>query len=252
MDKTLSVVLFIWVDNDPRSQRKWYRDLGNALDSLDQQTVRADEIIVVNAGPSEENTARIKKVVEEHDTVTHIEIPTPEFNMSWGYNVGVKQAKFEYIMAVGYEMIASPRAIESVKALMQPDRHIGGCCGWLSRDADLSDPVADWDKLCAPLEYKMGRENNFGTTSGTIHVMHRDQWHRLRGYNEDFPFYGAGAGLALRAQRGGMKSISVLCEDAMWLHPWHEHSRLVFASPSTYKFDESPVVCNPDGWGEVS
>lgn len=251
MDKTLSVVLLIWIDNNSRSKRKWYRDLGNSLDSLDRQTVKADEIIVVNAGPSKGNTARIKEVVEKHDTVTHIEVPTPKFSMSWGFNVGVKQAKSEYIMAVGYEMIPSPRAIESVKALMRPDLHLAGCCGWLSRDADLSDPIANWDKLRAPLENKMGRKNCFGTTSGTIQVMHRDQWHRLRGYNEDFPFYGAGAGLVVRAKLGGIKSIFVSCRDAMWLHPWHKHSRLVFASPSPYKFAESPVVCNPDGWGEV-
>jgi len=252
-ENTLSVVLIIWVDNDADKRRKWYRDLNNALDSLEWQTVKADEVIVVNMGPSERNVHRISEIAGWHDNITCIEAPTPEFSLSWGYNVGVKRAKSEYIMTVPYEMIHSQRAIESVRAFMQPDRILGGVCGFLPPNADLSDPLADWDKLRDPMVNKThGRNNNCSPTTGTCHVMHRDQWHRLRGYNEDFPFYGCGTGTVSRAHRDGMEYVVVPRKNAIWLHPWHKQSKLVAALSTPYYFMDTPVVCNPDGWGEIS
>lgn len=251
MKNTLSVVLLIWIDSNPDEKREWYRDLDNTLDSLDWQTVKADEVIVVNMGPSKSNINRIREIAERHN-VTHIEAPAHKFSMSWGFNVGIKRAKSEYIATVGYEMIFSQGAIESVKELMQPDRILGGVCGFLPCDADLSDPLANWDKLRAPLVSRQhGRSNNFCPTTGTITVMHRDQWHRLRGYNEDFPFYGGGTGTVLRAVNGGIEYVVVPHKDAIWLHPWHKQSLLVTTLPIPYKFIDAPVVCNPDGWGVI-
>lgn len=227
------------------------------LDTLDWQTVKADEVIIINMGPSDEHLSRIQEVVSSHPSATHIAAPIPKFNVSWGINVGIVRAKSEYIAVVGYEMLFSQGAIEAVKMHMGHNIALSGCCGFLGRHLDLSDPISNWDSLYSTLRsyyIGSGREGTKGPAGGTIHVMHRDQWHKMRGYNEKFRLIGASTELINRATKDGIKRVVIKCKEAIWLHPHHEQSKLLgeYPAPHPYgKSDPIQVTENPDGWGEM-
>jgi len=247
----ISYVLPIWINL--RDDRNWERDLDNALMMLDAQTVRPHEVLVIDLSEKAECNETVERVTGAH-FATRIHAPQKTFSMSHGFNVGIKQATGDYIACIGFEMMLSVNYTETIQERAVPLAHLSGTCGFLGPDADLSDLTGRWDELIEPMEHNPvpGRkENTYRKTVGALQVMHRDQWHRLRGYNEEVPFARADSELIRAVRKARLKERIIIWEQAQMLHPHHKKASSLMKHIGGIVNLDAIRERNAKGWGEV-
>ena len=223
--------------------------LRNLLHTLDNQTVPVSAI-VVDSGESYRDDTR--ELCEGYDFVKLVEVPRPSFSLSWSCNVGIRTAITDYIMTIGSCVMISVNFIEAVLSKMHEDAIVSGVIGILPESAELGDVVADWDKLCATLDPSLkSGPGGIGWSVGACFVMHREKWHKIHGYNEYLKFAYADSCLLRRARLAGGKLDFIQFCDAQLLHQWHPKSALISQlGGSIAEMQETPMVCNLNGWGE--
>lgn len=240
--ETLAIVTLVY-NRDPKLLR-------NFLLTLEHQTVSVPAI-VVDSGT--DHKAATEELCAAHDFVELIQVPRSPFSMSWGFNVGIKAATTDYIMTIGSCMMLSSNYTETVLLRMCKNGAVTGGVGFLRESADLSDVIADWEKLCGTLNPKLRYgAGSIAAAIGSCFVIHRDGWFKVRGYNEALPFAYADSCLVRRTKLSGITRAAITFEKAQLLHQWHPVSPLVSQLGGSIKqMQETPAVCNPGGWGEL-
>lgn len=224
--------------------------LHNFLLTLEHQTISVP-VIVVDSGT--DHKAATEELCATYDFAELVQVPRSPFSMSWGFNVGIKAATADYIMTIGSCMMLSTNYTEIVLSRMCKEGVVTGGVGFLPEGADLSNVIADWEKLRGTLNpsLKYG-PRSIAASIGSCFVIHRDGWYKIRGYNEALPFAYADSCLVRRTKMVGITRAAIAFEKAQLLHQWHPGSPLL--SPlggSIQQMQSAPAVCNPGGWGET-
>lgn len=242
MMRTMITIATLVHDREPKFLR-------NLLHTLEHQTTPISAVVVDSGTKYQEAT---EELCASYDFVELIQAPRP-FSLSWGINVGIKAANADYVMAIGSCMMLSSNYTEVLLSRVHRDRFISGVRGSLRESAKLDDVVADWEKLCGTLDPKLPRGiGSIGHTVGACFLLHRDQWLKLRGYNEVLRFAYADSCLIRRIKLAGLEGCIISFEEAQLLHQWHPKSPLISKLGGTLKqVREAPMVCNPGGWGEL-
>lgn len=234
------------------------RPLENCLLTLDFQTVPPLEVIVVDQNTRKPKQLEVRSVCDRY-SAKYILATRKAFNMSWAFNVGIKAAKGNYIVCIGAEMLFSHNYVEVITEMMTPDIFLSSHCGFLQQGRDLGGILGNWAELCdsarARSEKGVLPDSPPGRVIGGFQGAHRDWWHKVRGYNEKLPLAWTDSNLERRAKESGLRQDRVHFEKAQMLHPWHQRSLLVSRTMrvrgSKEEYLTSPIVCNPDEWGEV-
>lgn len=188
------------------------------------------------------------------------------FSSAWALNVGIKAAKYDYVLCVGCDMLFSENYTEILAQRLNPHKFILSECGFIATppwtystyESSLAiakrhmDQRFGWDKLCASIEtdlsvYRSGTKMFYGALQCT----HRGNYFALRGYNEKFPMQGADENMAKRALRYGLEWDIIKFEEAQLLHQWHEPSPLLEQEVDLQECYYGPMVCNPERWGDL-
>lgn len=237
----ISVVIPIWASKD--RGRRWKRDLRNAVYSWSEQTVMP-EVIVVDTSPTAPDQQTVQSIIKPYNA-TYIAAPRPTRNLSRAFNVGIKRANGDYILATGADLIAAKNYIEVITDMVAPDLHLGSVCGFLDGNADLDvDIFENWDELLTHVKYVK-------RAMGAIQCAHRDWWHKIRGYDENLEFRFVDSDIVSRAGKTLRRGI-VKWTHAQLLHAEHNLSRAAKGCKHGRKYlnEHTDVIRNPDSWGE--
>lgn len=240
----ISIVIPIWAFND--LGREWKRDLNNAVYSWSSQTVDPHEIVVVNASFEKKDRNTVAKIVRDYPLVNLIAAPRKTRNLSWAFNVGIKRATGEYILATGSDIMAGDGYCEVLSEMVDPGRHHGSECGFLNGEAPLDgDIVAEWETILDYVKYVK-------RPLGAIQCAHRSWWHRVRGYDENFEFRFVDSDIVSRAKKTLDCGI-VKWKKAQLLHAEHKLSRAAKGCKHgrEYLMASTSIECNPNNWGEI-
>lgn len=250
-------MLPIWVNK--RDLRYWFRDLDNALWTLDHQSVSPFEVIVVDSSPHDDSREKVRDIVLAHEA-RYIEAPMKDFHATRILNIGIKRAGGEYIACTGFEMMWSENYLEVVTEKLDKSVAFGSMCGFLAPTAHIphADKIFDhWDTWVASMTRKKQPEHKdeswYRSSTGALELMHRDHWYHMRGYNEALTFAYVDSDLVRRIKmHGKISRVVVKFQDAQLIHPYHQMSVLVKRTRHQIGImQNTQVVVNQERWGEL-
>jgi glycosyltransferase involved in cell wall biosynthesis len=113
--------------------------LSGAIESILNQTFRDFEFLIVSEyGSSEESLAIIKKYTDER--IRHIH-NTARLGLVESLNLGLKEAKGEYIARMDADDISYPKRFELQVKLMDNRKEVGICGTWVETIGDKSKSI---------------------------------------------------------------------------------------------------------------
>lgn len=253
MTLSLSFVLMTW----NRSETL----LNNSLYTLSNQTVPPLEIIVVEVSPESSYHVATQELCAKYPLVRLVEGRWSHFNISRGLNVGIKQAKGQYIATGLMEVFYGRNLLETIQPKLGPHRATSGKCGSLGPEVDTSlgpeHAWANWESLCSQVNPHLEYSPN------AFMCVECSWWFYVRGYDEarrpysyqdtDITDRAFKTGLIKGSRWGALGEYSATWAEAQMLHPWHPQSPL-FYSVNGYLIDPVIDACpvrNLSGWGEI-
>lgn len=117
MDKSISVVIPCY---------SYGKYLMEAIDSVCNQTVKANEIIIVSDGAIDNSVDVAKQAIEKYKDHNIILVEKPNGGLSSARNAGIARATSKYIMSFDSDDILKPRALEEHLKLVN-DKSIVTC-----------------------------------------------------------------------------------------------------------------------------
>ena len=236
--------------------------LKEAITSLESQSVKPDEIVIVNDG-STDNTAEVAEEIKDY-TFKHTNplMLTTVINQSnqgvaAARNNGIAATDCEYIICLDADDRLGSRYIELCRAALMADRGLGITytgLGFIGADGRVGAPTGfppafDWEAQSSP-------GNPPRTTVPTAAMFRRSMWERAGGYKqvhapgEDAEFYTRGLSVGYSARKvadepyieyrnhptSASKTKQYKAIDAY--HPWMRDRQYPFAAPS----NAPPVV----------
>lgn len=240
----------------------------NLLSSISHQTIEAETIIVDYGSGNEEHL----KLVEDADpyNVELIHIPDVEWSPPRACNIGVRKARGDTIIKLDADLILEPHTLEDTLEYVSKGSFVIRQPKFLTKHFNI-------ENLTLPRDYPQIREaqyNYFLPSYGGFFAAHHDWWHKVRGYDERYLWYGCNDwDLWNRAVRSGlkrwifgqpglkgMKGISPYAKDTYVYHQWHPEPaiRLNITEEAFEKHRErnreiynnaQEVVRNAENWG---
>ena len=234
--------IFTWKRRDPRYLRC-------TLHSLSNQTVPPVEIIVTDQEPDGDPTTLA--VCNEYPLCRYIHAPHEAFNLSWGFNVGIKRTIGDFVITTGAEFVFAKNYVETIQPLLAPGIWLDSENTPLIRRAtmemlDHPDPSTDlyWGQPFTKFPAGLHVAGFFGAT--------REWLEKAHGWNEELPFACSDADIWRRAEMDGLKKVFVGHDKTQIFHLWHPQSNYLDLADEYFKvYEASPIVCNLNGWGEI-
>jgi len=244
--QSLSAVVLTW--NRPATL------LENSLYTLSNQDDPPSEIVVVEASPDLQRHADTLGLCGRYPLARVVEASWPAFNISRGMNVGIRQARGEFIMATCMEMLFAPGFLDVMNRKMGRDSMVFATCGNLPEEVPPMTPAEAWERWpqlclatvpCPPSRW----------SPGAVLCAHRDWWLRVRGYDEARrPFCYVDADIEDRAIRSGLSIRNIEWDESQCIHPYHPPSPLFYSlggyPPDAGGVDRDVVRNDPERWGE--
>lgn len=234
------------------------------LRSILWQKNRNIELIITDGGSSniDEVEAWFKDQQKDFELkIIKTKLPQGLFSRGYLNNVGVKRANGKYIMTTDVDIMFSPLMSEKVLSSCRTDLLIEARTLYWRRNfaqqvyAGKVDPEKDILK-CSTGHGRV----KYRTTAGGCQCMHRDNWFKLRGYDERYKVWGSeDASLILRANLMGLRE-RWICEERpeiiLFHQPhaktnpkvdleWQDKNKQFLNNTKTYE-------ANPLGWGEIN
>ena len=235
----ISIVIPAWNSEAKVLERMLY--------TLANQSRLPFEIVVVDGAPG-----YLCALCSDYPLLRIIEAPVEEFSLSKLFNYGIKRVHedVEYVMTTGVDRLFSQSYLEEATKYITPRSMLWNACGFLKGPVNLSgDIFARWDAICDHII--PGSQGKI--SPGTLLIVHRDWWFRVRGYDEDFAFAFLDSDITARGRMSGLGRPGVPWRKAQVLHQWHPPSPLVARLGGTLAEirKKTSVVRNLDGWGEL-
>jgi GT2 family glycosyltransferase len=228
--------------------------LRNSLETLSRQTAPPLEIVILDQNPKgDKHVIDNHALADEYELARHVHAPRAEFNLSWGFNVGIQNTSEEadFVMTTGMEMIFGPNVMEEVQKRASPTTAIFSPCGFLPKQVDasnLDDVLARWDWYKSQVVPNPPRP----CSTGTLICVTREWWFKARGYDETRPFNYTDADVNRRTRMGGLVQKNLQWPECQILHPWHEPSPYVHSLGGIWPLPtETGWIRNPGGWGQL-
>lgn len=243
---TFSFVVMTW--NRPAS---WLR---NSIYTLSHQTIPPLEIIVVDASPDNASHEETHKLCANFPLVTVIDAYWPKFNISRGFNVGIKASapKVGFVVTTCMEIYFPPNLVEELNEKAAAGRFNGVACGSLKEEVGWPTPEAVWEKWAWYLTQIDPPVAHI--TPGALVCAPRDWWLQVQGYDEaKRPYCYPDVDIIDRARRSGLQMYNVWGRDATVLHPYHGLSSLFYSVGGlpVNTVADADVVRNRSGWGQI-
>lgn len=229
--------------------------LENCLRSLRWQEGLEEpvEIVLSDFGSDDTHAREIAALAERYGARVTREVTDAVWNRSRALNLGIQAARGAICWATDADMIFQPNFAATV--LAEHGRRPGECMV-LCRCHDLPEEVPD-DRLWSvedfePLQRRARIRSAMGT--GACQAAPRAFFERVRGYDEEYVFWGAeDVDMSGRARIAGLEIVWISARTAM-LHQWHrttKHDRKWLWRRNRRRFRKTGhvVVKNPDGWG---
>jgi predicted glycosyltransferase involved in capsule biosynthesis len=237
---------------------KWF------LKSLEAQTNKDFEVLIADGGSK--NYDELKEYFESRDCEPLIRIvkePLGEkFERAKMNNVGVRNARTEYIMTTDVDMFFGPNFVDELLKKVNPGTFVESrTMYWKGRHTAKIyrgelDPFTDLDRC------KVGRIKK-RTTAGGCQCAHIDQWTKVRGFDESFVGWGSeDFDLLTRMNRSGAR-VKWMGESRESINLFHQHhpkpnikEDLACQAVNKKILNKSmsgrrPFRANPNGWGGI-
>lgn len=228
------------------------RYLHGAIESLQAQTVAADEIIIVDDGSSD-NSADVLDYIERAENSSQVHIIRRDNNqgVASARNEGIAATQCDFIVCLDADDELAPEYLEVCANALRADRFLGIAytgLGFLQENGVVQPttfpPAFDWDRQTEPT-------NPPATTIPTAAMFRRSMWERAGGYKqvyapgEDAEFYTRGLSVGFSARKvaiepfihyrahEGSASRTKRYERVDTWHPWMRDGQYPFAAPIT-------------------
>jgi len=188
--------------------------LEDCLSSLDRQTYRDFEIILVDNGSFDESIAYVR---ERYPSVIIIETGK-NLGFAGGVNTGINIAKGELIFTLNNDTIADPHLLAEIVMPMLSDSKNGMCAAKMlfpdgrinSTGICISRSGAAWDRGMGETDHGQydAEEEIFGPCAGAA-LYRRSMIDEIGVFDEDFFLYMEDVDLAFRGRLAGWKSTYV-------------------------------------------
>lgn len=172
---TVGVVIPVYNKEPEQIQR--------AIDSVKKQTVKVDQIVIVDDGSTKEET------IAYLDSLNENVIRQENKGVAHARNAGIAQLDTRYVCPLDSDDAIEPDFIKACLDVLQGDRSIGVAytkLRWITPDGETG--ISDW-----PDEWNfddfLKRKNQVPTCS----LFRREIWERLGGYRQRYAPTGAGA-----------------------------------------------------------
>jgi glycosyltransferase involved in cell wall biosynthesis len=230
--------------------------LENCLRSLRWQDLPASkvEIVISDFGSTPEHRASLAPLAERYAARVVTTRTDEIWNRSRALNTGIRAATQHYVLCTDVDIIFSPDFLATAVAEQHQaaDQALVVC-----RCLDLPSSVPEqiWEQADYPWLLSNGLERNkLGT--GACQMAPRTFFHRLRGYDERYVFWGMEDNdFRFRSRRSGMPERWMHHRTSM-LHQWHPSDDgrrpvLKFLNDARFHMTKYVRVKNRSGWGGV-
>jgi len=234
--------VFTWKERDIRYLRC-------CIHSLSNQTILPVEIVVTDQ--EVDSNPDTVALCNRYPLCTYIHAPNPTFNLSWGFNVGIKRTVGDFVITTGGEFVFAENYVETIQPLLSPGIWLDSENTPLAKRAtmvmlDHPDPNTSlyWGQPFTKFPDGLHVAGFFGATRKWLEKAH--------GWNEELPFACSDADIWQRAEADGLRKVFVGHDKTQIFHLWHKQSEYLDLDKKYFKmWPASPIVCNPDGWGEL-
>ena len=226
--------------------------LEGCLQSLGGQSIPGEqiEIIVADLDSDSYYKTKHKKICGKFKT-RYIYTKTDDaWNISRARNIGIRNAKADYVMTTDVDCIFAPDFIETVLKHVAEDRIIHCRISDLPGNYDGKLDNFFWMNKVSVLRPPFGY--------GGCQAFSKKWAFKVRGFDEDYIVWGADdTDFYLRAIQDGLKSIWIE-KEASFFHQYHEtenneeNRAYVHANRLRLKMTEMgtlPIIRNDSGWG---
>ena len=241
--------------------------LRNTLHSLVWQSIGSpQQIFVVSHGSRVEIDEELAMLCREVGaTLLTVGSPDQPWNKPLALNVGIRAASSEvpFIMVMDADIILAPNFLEAVAKRLQSEPPALVLCRILDLPKDVALPGSPAGLLESfeDLRKQTTVRPRYGT--GAIQASSRSFFFNVRGYDEDFKWWGAMDGdMVQRAKLAGLQIEWIEDRTAM-LHQWHPRKHRILNdygeitqarkawSDNHRRLKERSciLVRNPNGWG---
>lgn len=229
------------------------------IDSIQWQTADDFELLIADGGS--QNYEETKDWLENYGGRIPMRIVRHDigeaFLRAFLNNLGVRNGEGEFVMTTDVDMMFGPQFVETLQAKMGK--------GFLveSRTMYWKGPIVNkiYKGIVKPQEdleaCKVGRIKK-RTTAGGCQCMHKDDWAKIRGFDEQYVGWGSeDYDLLTRAKKAGIK-VKWMGEskEAIMLfhqpHPRNVKRDLEHQEHNKRRLDNiTHFSVNPDGWGAI-
>lgn len=250
-----SVSVVIPVYNKTKEQ------LGKAIESCFNQTVKPLDIVVVNDGST--NDEEIRHCVASFKTTDILYISQSNSGVAIARNNGISHTNSKYIACLDADDWLESTFLEVCVNELESNRSLGiTYTGLMAHNADGSSNISEWPGVFNPdKQLSYPKQNQVPTCC----VFRRDAWQRVGGYKSRYAPYGAGsedaalwsaiASIGYNAKKvtgealfnytahGGFVHANADYKEVDWLsmYPWAKDGLHPFASVATPKKWSHPV-----------
>ena len=198
--------------------------LDGCLSSLDRQTCRDFEVILVDNGSSDGSAAYVR---ERYPSVILVETGK-NLGFAGGTNAGIRVARGEFIFTLNNDTIADPHLLEEIVRSMQLDSRVGMCAAKMifpdgriaSTGICISRSGAAWNRGGGeePDHGQFDVEKEvFGPCAGAA-LYRRSMLDETGHFDEDFFLFMEDVDLAFRARLSGWTCIYVPMARVVHIH----------------------------------
>lgn len=253
MAKTLTIV----ASNRDRfdlssNQTKWF------LKSIESQTNKDFEVVIADGGSK--NVEEIKEYFAKKEDISMRVVDHQigeQFERARLNNVGIRNAKTEYVMTTDVDMFFAPKFVGTLMSKLSPQVFVESrTMYWKGAFVNKIysknlDPIKDIDSC------KFGRIKK-RTSAGGCQCAHIDIWNKVRGFDEKFIGWGSeDVDLLGRMQGIGLRTIWMgEAEGSIMLFHQPHHKDVVQDIKEQNKNKRILALStkreiNPNGWGGI-
>jgi len=241
-------IIYSFRDRDiPRVKR--------CLDSLEIQIYKDFEVIFVDYGSQLDLANKIQELIESYGFCRYIYSDTRgwPWNRSKALNIGIKQAKSDWVMLSDIDLIYGREVIESIITHSKDNLSLHAACHYLPEKFNQWDSIEKHIDTYGPPCFN---------ALGLVLCIKRSLLLEIRGFDEFYQFWGGeDTDIESRLNVLGIETQWLDISDIPIYHQWHpanNHLAIGFM-PSSYwdkllaynADNEGDIIRNPSGWGEI-
>ena len=227
--------------------------LRRSLETVRQQTVKDQEVVVLDYGSSREGAAELQEHLSEFPEVKLVRTETEgwPWNRGRALNTGVREASGDYLLFADIDLLFAPSFVEEMETEVAPGRV-------LHREVEALPK--GWEKKSGD-PFALGELPSMSKDAlGAPHLIHREVFEALGGFDEAYEFWGLEDwDLHEREIQSGLEPVWLTGKGRV-LHQWHAvhnylspgfHPDGYWMTMENYlRLRRGQLQRNPGGWGQ--